>query len=155
MADILRRSDHAEDRANTSDRGGGAEHMTVMLRQGALAAPERIRSKTRDSVHCYNVTHHLVASRKALCTESLVFAAIFFWGGAPRRLSWLGVWFTCSLWSAFYGLARSARLDPGACSLNARGALSPTNSTLLISLVSRFCRCKNERQCTPLTCSAA
>ena len=45
MAEILRRSDHAEDRANTLDRGGGAEHMTDMLRQGALAAPERIRSK--------------------------------------------------------------------------------------------------------------
>ena len=48
----------AEDRANTFDRGGGAEHMTStldrggsaehmtdMMRQGALAAPERIRSK--------------------------------------------------------------------------------------------------------------
>ena len=35
----------AEDRASTLDRGGGAEHMTDMLRQGALAAPERIRSK--------------------------------------------------------------------------------------------------------------
>ena len=51
MADILRRSDHAEDRANTLERGG-AEHMTDMLRQGALAAPERIRSKNeRDSLH--------------------------------------------------------------------------------------------------------
>ena len=35
----------AEDRANTFDRGDGAEHMTDMLRQGALAAPERICSK--------------------------------------------------------------------------------------------------------------
>ena len=35
MADILRRSDHAENRASTLDRGGGAEHMTDMLRQGA------------------------------------------------------------------------------------------------------------------------
>jgi hypothetical protein len=45
MAGILRRSDHAEDQASTMGRGGGAEHMTDMLHQGALAAPERIRSK--------------------------------------------------------------------------------------------------------------
>jgi hypothetical protein len=51
---------------------------------------------------------------------------------------WLGVWFACSLSSAFSGLACSACLDPGACSLNARGARSPTNSTLFISRVSRF-----------------
>ena len=54
---------------------------------------------------------------------------------------WLGVWFACSLWSAFSGLARSALLDPSACSLNVRGARSPTNSALFISHVSRFC-CK-------------
>jgi hypothetical protein len=57
MTDILRHSDHdAEDRASTLDRGGGAErmtdNMTDMLRQGALAALERIRSENeRDSVH--------------------------------------------------------------------------------------------------------
>ena len=38
------------------------------------------------------------------------------------------------------GLARSARLDPSACYLNARSARSPTKSALFISLVSRFCR---------------
>ena len=32
---VLLRSDHAEDWANTLDRGGGAEHMADMLRQGA------------------------------------------------------------------------------------------------------------------------
>ena len=46
----------------------------------------------------------------------------------------LGVWFACSLWSAFSGLARSAHLDPSACSLNARGARSLTNSALLPEL---------------------
>ena len=45
---------------------------------------------------------------------------------------WLGVWFACSLWSAFSGLARSARLDPSASSLNTRGARSPTTPTSLV-----------------------
>jgi hypothetical protein len=53
---------------------------------------------------------------------------------------WLGVWFACSLWSAFSGIACSARLDPSACSLKAYGARLPTNSTFFISLVSRFWR---------------
>jgi len=38
-------------------------------------------------VHCYSVAHHLVAPRKALCTESPVFAADSLWDEAPRRLS--------------------------------------------------------------------
>ena len=46
----------------------------------------------------------------------------------------LGVLFACSLWSAFSGLALSAHLDPSACSLNARGARSLTNSALLPEL---------------------
>jgi len=77
-----------------------------------------------------------------------------------RTPPWLGVWFVSSLWSSFSGLARSGRLDPCACSFNARGAQSPTNSALLIFHVSLFAapgkiRSKNERQLTPLTRSAA
>ena len=62
-------------------------------RQGALAAPERIRSKNeRDSVHFYSVAHHLVAPRKSLCTESLVLLRILSGAGrqgalaAPERI---------------------------------------------------------------------
>ena len=47
---------------------------------------------------------------------------------------WLGVWFACSLWSVFSGLARSACLDLSACSLNVRGARSSNNSALLPEL---------------------
>ena len=55
----------------------------------AARAPGLARSKNeRDSVHCYSVAHHLVAPRKALCTESLICAANSIWGGlgalAPR-----------------------------------------------------------------------
>ena len=60
--------------------------------------------------------------------------------------SWLGVWFACSLRSAFSELTRSARLDPSACSLNAGGARLPTNSPLIISQVSRFCRPRENSQ---------
>ena len=62
------------------------------------------------------------------------------------RPPWLGVWFACSLWSAFTGLARSARLDSSVCSLNARGTRSPTNSALFIFQVSRFCRPRENSQ---------
>jgi len=47
---------------------------------------------------------------------------------------WLDVWFACSLWSAFSGLARSAFLDLSACSLNVRGTRSSNNSALLPEL---------------------
>ena len=40
---VLRRSDHAEDRANTLDRGGGAEHMTDMLRFRAKRCTQHIQ----------------------------------------------------------------------------------------------------------------
>ena len=58
----------AEDRANTSDRGGGAEHMADMLRQGALAAPERIRSKNerlsaQSFTRRYEVVRDIVTDR--------------------------------------------------------------------------------------------
>ena len=64
MAGILRRSDHAEDLASTLDRGGGAEDMTDMLRQSALAAPERIRSKNeRLSAQSFTRRHPHMALR--------------------------------------------------------------------------------------------